>query len=149
MLFRSIEFTVDPGTVTVVIGPSGSGKTTLLRTLDALDLADGGIVRIGDITADFSTRVDKTLLKTFRAQSAMVFQTYNLFPHRTVLENIIEGPVVVQKRPRDEACAEAHELLKQVGLEDKADEYPFALSGGQQQRVGIARALALRPKLSL
>jgi cystine transport system ATP-binding protein len=132
-----------------VIGPSGSGKTTLLRSLNALDVPDAGVVRIDDVTVDFAGPLPKDLLKRYRAQSAMVFQSHNLFPHRTVLQNVTEGPVAVQGRPAGDATAEALELLDRVGLADKRDEYPYQLSGGQQQRVGIARALALRPKLVL
>jgi cystine transport system ATP-binding protein len=148
-VLRDVSFTAAAGTVTVIIGPSGSGKTTLLRTLNALDVADGGTIRIADVSADFGSAVDKRTLKEFRAQSGMVFQSHNLFPHKTVIENVLEGPVVVQKRPADEARADAVALLGQVGLSEKADQYPFQLSGGQQQRVGIARALALKPHLML
>jgi cystine transport system ATP-binding protein len=148
-VLRDISFDVPAGTVTAVIGPSGSGKTTVLRTLNALDQADSGVIRIGDLEVDFSRPVDRQTLATFRAQSGMVFQAHNLFPHRTVLQNLIEGPVIVQKRPKAEAIAEATKLLEQVGLREKADQYPYQLSGGQQQRVGIARALALKPKLML
>jgi len=149
LVLRDISFDVPAGTVTAVIGPSGSGKTTVLRTLNALDQADGGVITIGDVSVDFAGRPDRATLGRFRAQSGMVFQSHNLFPHKTVIENVLEGPVVVQKRPQAEARAEALELLGQVGLAEKADQYPYQLSGGQQQRVGIARALALRPKLML
>lgn len=144
-----VSFSVPAGSVTVIIGSSGSGKTTVLRSLNALDPADSGSIRIGDVSVDFATTVSAADLRLLRAQSGMVFQSHNLFPHKTVLQNIIEGPVIVQKRPKDEAIADALTLLEQVGLETKADQYPFQLSGGQQQRVGIARALALRPKLML
>jgi cystine transport system ATP-binding protein len=149
LVLRDISFDVGAGTVTAVIGPSGSGKTTVLRTLNALDQADAGVITIGDVSVDFAGRPDRATLARFRAQSGMVFQSHNLFPHRTVVENVIEGPVVVQRRPREEATADALALLDQVGLAEKADQYPYQLSGGQQQRVGIARALALRPKLML
>jgi L-cystine transport system ATP-binding protein len=149
LVLRDIAFDVAAGTVTAVIGPSGSGKTTVLRTLNALDQADAGVITIGDVSVDFAAKPDRSILARFRAQSGMVFQSHNLFPHKTVIENVIEGPVVVQKRPKDEARADALRLLGQVGLEEKADQYPYQLSGGQQQRVGIARALALRPKLML
>jgi len=148
-VLRGISFDVSAGTVTAVIGPSGSGKTTVLRTLNALDQADSGEITVGDVAVDFGRPVNRATLARFRAQSGMVFQAHNLFPHKTVLQNIIEGPVVVQKRPRAEAVEEARRLLAQVGLAEKADQYPYQLSGGQQQRVGIARALALRPKLML
>jgi cystine transport system ATP-binding protein len=148
-VLRDISFDVPAGTVTAVIGPSGSGKTTVLRTLNALDQADAGVIHIGDVEVDFARPVDRSTLARFRAQSGMVFQAHNLFPHRTVLQNVIEGPVIVQKRPKAEAIKDAKVLLEQVGLAEKADQYPYQLSGGQQQRVGIARALALRPKLML
>ena len=148
-VLRDISFDVGAGTVTVIIGPSGSGKTTVLRTLNALDVADRGTISIGDVSVDFGAKVDRSTLATFRGQSGMVFQAHNLFPHKTVVQNVTEGPIVVQKRPRDEARADAMRLLTQVGLAEKADQYPYQLSGGQQQRVGIARALALKPKLML
>jgi cystine transport system ATP-binding protein len=149
LVLRDISFDVGSGTVTAVIGPSGSGKTTVLRTLNALDQADAGVITIGDVSVDFAAKPDRATLARFRAQSGMVFQAHNLFPHKTVIQNVLEGPVVVQKRPKDEARADALRLLDQVGLAEKADQYPYQLSGGQQQRVGIARALALRPKLML
>jgi L-cystine transport system ATP-binding protein len=148
-VLRDISFDVPAGTVTAVIGPSGSGKTTVLRTLNALDQADAGVITIGDVSVDFAARPDRATLARFRAQSGMVFQSHNLFPHKTAVQNVLEGPVVVQKRPAAEAREEALRLLGQVGLAEKADSYPYQLSGGQQQRVGIARALALRPKLML
>ena len=148
-VLRDVSFTVPAGSATAVIGPSGSGKTTLLRSLNALDVPDAGVVRIADVTVDFAQPVAKPQLAGYRAQSGMVFQSHNLFPHKTVLQNVTEGPLVVQNRPADEVVAEAEELLAKVGLSDKRDEYPYQLSGGQQQRVGIARALALRPKLVL
>jgi L-cystine transport system ATP-binding protein len=148
-VLKGVSFTVPRGSATTIIGPSGSGKTTLLRALNALDTPDAGVVRVGDVEIDFSGPVSKAQLRRYRAQSGFVFQSHNLFPHKTVLQNITEGPVVAQKRPRDEVVAEATELLDQVGLADKRDQYPFQLSGGQQQRVGIARALALRPKVVL
>ncbi|ORB30925.1 amino acid ABC transporter ATP-binding protein [Mycolicibacterium parafortuitum] len=148
-VLKGVSFTVPRGTATAVIGPSGSGKTTLLRTLNALDVADSGVIKVGDTEIDFGKPVAKDQLKRYRAQSGFVFQSHNLFPHKTVLQNVTEGPIVAQKRPRAEAEADAVELLDQVGLKDKRDRYPFELSGGQQQRVGIARALALKPKVVL
>ncbi|MDA2889979.1 amino acid ABC transporter ATP-binding protein [Mycolicibacterium sp. BiH015] len=149
-VLQGVSFTVARGTATAIIGPSGSGKTTLLRTLNALDVADSGVIRVGDAEIDFAAKpVRKDDLRRYRAQSGFVFQSHNLFPHKTVLENVTEGPVVAQRRPKDEVDAEALELLDQVGLADKRDQYPFQLSGGQQQRVGIARALALKPKVVL
>ncbi|MEH3142813.1 MAG: amino acid ABC transporter ATP-binding protein [Mycobacterium kyogaense] len=148
-VLKDVSFTVPRGSATTIIGPSGSGKTTLLRTLNALDAPDAGVIRVGDVEVDFNAPVAKNRLREYRAQSGFVFQSHNLFPHKTVLENVIEGPVVAQKRPREEVRAEAVTLLEQVGLADKRDQYPFQLSGGQQQRVGIARALALKPKVVL
>jgi cystine transport system ATP-binding protein len=148
-VLRGIDLEVDAGTVTVLIGPSGSGKTTVLRALNALEWPDAGTVRIGDVAVDFGGKVTRRDAARLRAQSGMVFQNHNLFPHLTVLGNVTEGPVVVQKRPPAEARAEALALLERVGLAGKADQYPYELSGGQQQRVGIARALAIRPRLML
>ncbi|MGE2731836.1 amino acid ABC transporter ATP-binding protein [Mycolicibacterium vaccae] len=148
-VLHDVSFTVATGSATTIIGPSGSGKTTLLRALNALDIPDAGVIRVGDVEIDFSAPVPKDRLREYRAQSGFVFQSHNLFPHKTVLQNVTEGPLVAQRRPRDEVEAEAIELLAQVGLADKRDQYPYALSGGQQQRVGIARALALRPKVVL
>ena len=148
-VLKGVSFAVPRGTATTIIGPSGSGKTTLLRALNALDVPDAGVVTVGDVTVDFTQPVTKNQLRRYRAQSGFVFQSHNLFPHKTVLQNVIEGPLVAQKRPRDEVETEAIALLGQVGLADKRDRYPYQLSGGQQQRVGIARALALRPKVVL
>ncbi len=148
-VLKGVSFSVPRGTATAIIGPSGSGKTTLLRALNALDVPDAGVIRVGDLEIDFSKPVSKDELRRYRAQSGFVFQSHNLFPHKTVLQNVTEGPIVAQKRPREEAEAEAVELLSQVGLAEKRDQYPFQLSGGQQQRVGIARALALKPKVVL
>ena len=151
-VLKGVSFSVPRGTATAIIGPSGSGKTTLLRALNALDVPDAGVIRVGDVEVDFagsSRPVTKDELRRYRAQSGFVFQSHNLFPHKTVLQNVTEGPIVAQKRPREEVETEAVELLRQVGLADKRDQYPFQLSGGQQQRVGIARALALRPKVVL
>src|SRR5690349_21661453 len=148
-VLSGVSFTVPRGSATAIIGPSGSGKTTLLRALNALDVPDAGVIRVGEVEIDFSKPVTKDQLRRYRAQSGFVFQSHNLFPHKTVLQNVTEGPVVVQKRPKAEAEAEATELLDQVGLAEKKDQYPFQLSGGQQQRVGIARALALKPKVVL
>jgi L-cystine transport system ATP-binding protein len=149
-VLSDISFDVPAGSVVVIIGPSGSGKTTILRCLNALETPDSGIVRVGsDVEVDFSAPVGKARIAALRRKSAMVFQHYNLFPHKTVIENICEGPVQVQKRDLRQVRAEAIELLRKVGLEEKRDVYPFELSGGQQQRVGIARALAIKPEVLL
>jgi cystine transport system ATP-binding protein len=149
-VLRSIDLTVLPGQVVALVGPSGSGKTTVLRSLNGLEIPDAGTVAFrGSEPLDFARPVNKRQVAELRDHSAMVFQHYNLFPHMTVLENVVEGPVRVRKRPRDEAVATAERLLGRVGLADKRDSYPFQLSGGQQQRVGIVRALALQPELLL
>ena len=158
-VLRDVSFDVAPGSVTVIIGPSGSGKTTILRSLNALEVPDAGVVRIADVTVDFADvrpgrgdrlpRAQAQLLRDYRAQSGMVFQSHNLFPHKSVLENVTEGPVAVQGVAAAEASGRGRDLLAKVGLADHVDKYPHQLSGGQQQRVGIARALALRPELVL
>lgn len=148
-VLRGIDLDVSPGSVTVIIGPSGSGKTTLLRCLNALEIPDAGVVEVAGTALDFGTRHSQAELRALRSRSGMVFQSHQLFPHRTALENLTEGPVHAQRRPVAEATAEARALLEKVGLATKADAYPHELSGGQQQRVGIARALALRPQLIL
>ena len=148
-VLKSIDFEVPVGTVTVLIGPSGSGKTTVLRSLNVLETPDTGVIRIGDVEADFSTAVTKRQMKALRAQSGMVFQAHNLFPHMKVLQNITAGPILVQHRNQADADSDAMQLLRIVGLAEKADQYPYQLSGGQQQRVGIARALAIKPHLIL
>ncbi|MFK8794173.1 amino acid ABC transporter ATP-binding protein [Planococcus plakortidis] len=148
-VLKGINLDVEKGQTIVVIGPSGSGKTTFLRCLNILEKPSDGTVEIGGLVADFSKPMSKKQIMAFRKQSAMVFQHYNLFPHMTALENILEGPVTVQKKDKAQAKEKALALLEKVGLSDKADSYPHQLSGGQQQRVGIARALALEPKVML
>lgn len=149
-VLRSIDLTVRKGEVVALIGPSGSGKTTVLRSLNGLEVPDGGTISVGDdLELDFSYPIADVHRYALRDRSAMVFQAHNLFPHKTVLQNVVEGPTVVQKVPRDQAVAEARALLDRVGLADKEDVFPHQLSGGQQQRVGIVRALALKPDLLL
>lgn len=148
-VLRGISLSAEPGAVTVLIGPSGSGKTTFLRSLNALETPQSGVVRIGDTTVDYGAHPARRQLAALRAHSGMVFQAHHLFPHRTALENVIEGPVHAQHRPRADAEREARDLLARVGLADCGDRRPAELSGGQQQRVGIARALALHPELLL
>ncbi len=148
-VLRDIDLDVAPGSVTVIIGPSGSGKTTLLRCLNALEIPDRGTVEVAGVEIDFAAKHTSADLRRLRAQSGMVFQSHQLFGHRTALENLTEGPVHAQHRPLADAARDARALLEKVGLAAKADAYPHQLSGGQQQRVGIARALALRPKLIL
>jgi cystine transport system ATP-binding protein len=149
-VLKGIDLTVRRGDVVTLIGPSGSGKTTVLRCLNGLEQPDAGRVTVGnDVSVDFSSPPSKREAARLRDRSAMVFQHYNLFPHMTVLENVIEGPVRVRRRPEAEAVAAAEKLLARVGLGDKRDAYPFRLSGGQQQRVGIVRALMMRPDVLL
>ncbi|WP_019415384.1 amino acid ABC transporter ATP-binding protein [Paenisporosarcina sp. TG20] len=148
-VLKGIDVKVNKGQVIVVIGPSGSGKTTLLRCLNILEMPTSGSITIDDETGDFSKPVGKRKIDLLRRKSAMVFQHYNLFPHMTALQNVMEGPVIVKKLPKAEARKKAEQLLNKVGLGDKLDFYPHQLSGGQQQRVGIARALALEPKVML
>jgi cystine transport system ATP-binding protein len=149
-VLRGIDLTLHRGEVVVLIGPSGSGKTTVLRSLNGLETPDAGVISVeGGPEIDFATRPSQKERFALRDRSAMVFQHHNLFPHFTVLENVIEGPWRVQGRPKDEVVAEALALLDRVGLSDKADARPHQLSGGQQQRVGIVRALALKPDLLL
>jgi len=151
-VLRGIDLTLHRGEVVVLIGPSGSGKTTVLRALNGLETPDAGTIVVdGGPDIDFAaaaktpTRQRVQTRLALRDRSAMVFQHHNLFPHFTVLENVIEGPWRVQRRPKDEVVAEALALLERVGLSDKADARPHQLSGGQQQRVGIVRALAQKP----
>ena len=149
-VLKGFDFEVRRGEVVVLIGPSGSGKTTVLRSLNGLETPDGGILSFaGGPELDFAKPIAKAARVAMRDRSAMVFQQHNLFPHMTVIENVIEGPVRVQRVPKARAIAEASALLDRVGLAEKRDAYPFELSGGQQQRVGIVRALALKPDLLL
>lgn len=146
-----VDLAVEKGEVVAVIGPSGSGKTTLLRLLNCLETPDGGTIRVGSITVDGGKPLarQKATVRALRQHVGFVFQTFNLFPHRTALENVVEGPVVVKKTPRAEAEAKGRRVLERVGLADKAGAYPARLSGGQQQRVAIARALAMEPDVLL
>ncbi|CAM3475930.1 amino acid ABC transporter ATP-binding protein [Aeromicrobium ponti] len=148
-VLKGINLEVAKGKVVVVIGPSGSGKTTLLRCLNVLEQPTSGQIAIEDQVLDFSQQVPKKKIPSFRRLTGMVFQNYNLFPHMTALENIMEGPVTVKGEKKEAARKKAEMLLGKVGLGDKIHFYPFQLSGGQQQRVGIARALAMEPKVML
>jgi len=149
-VLKNIDLNIEKGNILTIIGPSGSGKTTLLRCLNALEIPDSGIFTFDDgLTLDFSQRVKKKEIAQLREKSGMVFQSYHLFPHKTALENVTEGPLIVQKKDKQEALDLAKGLLEKVGLGDKMDLYPHQLSGGQQQRVGIARALAIQPSLML
>ncbi|HFD3847924.1 TPA: amino acid ABC transporter ATP-binding protein [Serratia marcescens] len=144
-VLRGISCRITANEVVCVIGPSGSGKSTFLRCINALETLSGGEIEVNG----FAVHDQKTDLNKMRESVGMVFQRFNLFPHMTVLENIIMAPVSVKKRPRAEAIAQAEQLLHKVGLLDKIDAYPNSLSGGQQQRVAIARALAMEPKIML
>ncbi|WP_295515501.1 L-cystine ABC transporter ATP-binding protein TcyN [uncultured Pseudomonas sp.] len=150
-VLQGIDLSVAQGEVVAIIGPSGSGKTTLLRCLNLLETPDAGTVRVGDLSIDAARplRAQQAAIRKLRQSVGFVFQNFNLFPHRTALENVIEGPIIVQGESRDTALAHGRELLAKVGLADKADAYPGRLSGGQQQRVAIARALAMRPQAIL
>jgi polar amino acid transport system ATP-binding protein len=152
---RGVSLTVDAGEVLCVIGASGSGKSTLLRCVNQLVDPDRGAIWVDGELAGYRAvdgrlyRLSEKQIARQRLATGMVFQRFNLFAHLTAIENIIEGPVQVQRRNRAEVLQEASELLHRVGLADKADSYPAQLSGGQQQRVAIARAVAMRPKLLL
>ena len=150
-VLKGIDLTIHKGQVVVILGPSGSGKTTFLRCLNALEIPDQGVIAFDDgiLTVDFATKPKKKTLLALQRKAGMVFQSYNLFPHKTALENLMLGPTVVQGQSKARAREQALALLEKVGLSDKADLYPFQLSGGQQQRVGIARALAIEPSLLL
>src|SRR5579885_374098 len=154
-VLNGVDLSVKRGQVVVIIGPSGSGKTTLLRCLNHLEKIDSGRIYIDGQLMGYRD-VDGRLMEEresqiarMRAQIGFVFQRFNLFAHKTALENIIEAPIHVLHQSREEATAKAMELLSKVGLADKAHAYPHKLSGGQQQRVAIARALAMNPKLML
>lgn len=147
-VLKGIDLTVEKGEVVAILGPSGSGKTTLLRCINYLEKPNDGQISIDDFTVN-CRRPDKKEIHTLRQKTAMVFQQYNLFRHKTALENVMEGLVIVKKVPKEEARKKSAELLEKVGLGNKLDAYPSELSGGQQQRVGIARALALNPEVIL
>ncbi|AMB76167.1 MULTISPECIES: L-cystine ABC transporter ATP-binding protein TcyN [Pantoea] len=150
-VLHGIDLDVAPGEIVAIIGPSGSGKTTLLRSINLLEVPDAGRIKVGDITIDASLGMNrqKDRVRLLRQQVGFVFQNFNLFPHRSVLENIIEGPVIVKREAKADAVARARSLLEKVGLNGKEDSYPRRLSGGQQQRVAIARALAMQPEVIL
>jgi polar amino acid transport system ATP-binding protein len=154
-VLNGIDLAVKRGQVVVIIGPSGSGKTTLLRCLNHLERIDAGRIYIDGELIGYRERNGQLVedseanIARIRAQVGFVFQRFNLFPHMTALENVIEAPIHVLHQPRSEVIERAHALLAKVGLDDKANAYPHKLSGGQQQRVAIARALAMNPKLML
>lgn len=144
-VLKNVSLNISSGEVIVVLGPSGSGKSTLLRSINGLETIRSGSIHIEDV----SVHESKQSMHMARLKTGMVFQQFNLFSHKTVLENITIGPIHVQGRTQAEAEAIAHELLRKVGLPEKAAAYPAHLSGGQQQRVAIARALAMSPKVML
>jgi polar amino acid transport system ATP-binding protein len=144
-VIRGFSAHVEKGEVVCVIGPSGSGKSTILRCINGLERYDRGAIRVDGAAVDSLERS----IVAIRTQVSMVFQRFNLFPHRTALENVVEGPIYVKKEPREDAVKRGRALLARVGLADKEHAYPPALSGGQQQRVAIARALAMQPKAIL
>jgi polar amino acid transport system ATP-binding protein len=152
---QGITLDIAAGEVLCVIGPSGSGKSTFLRCINQLETVTGGALWVDGELVGYRRAGNKlhalseNEIARQRLKTGMVFQRFNLFPHLTVLENVTEGPLRVQRRPRDEVVAEARALLERVGLAHKSDSFPIDLSGGQQQRVAIARALAMRPKLML
>ncbi|WP_416637887.1 L-cystine ABC transporter ATP-binding protein TcyN [Pseudomonas sp. OHS18] len=150
-VLKGIDLDIAAGEVVAIIGPSGSGKTTLLRCLNLLETPDGGSIRVGEIEIDAGRPISQQqgLIRKLRQQVGFVFQNFNLFPHRSALENVIEGPLVVKKQPRDKAIELGRQLLAKVGLAGKEDAYPKRLSGGQQQRVAIARTLAMEPDVIL
>lgn len=154
-VLKGVSLSVEKGQVLVIVGPSGSGKSTFLRCINHLELVTAGRLYVDGVLVGYRESNDKLYelapkeVAKQRRDVGMVFQHFNLFPHRTALENIIEAPIQVRKMKKPDAIKRGRELLAQVGLADKADAYPAQLSGGQQQRVAIARALAMDPKLML
>ncbi|MEH7128167.1 amino acid ABC transporter ATP-binding protein [Neobacillus drentensis] len=148
-VLKGIDLVVEKGKVVVVIGPSGSGKTTMLRCLNVLEPPTKGVISIEGQSLDFSINVPRKQIASFRRLTGMVFQSYNLFPHKTALQNVMEGPIIVKGESKESVRKKAQALLEKVGLGEKVDYFPAQLSGGQQQRVGIARALAMEPEVML
>ena len=154
-VLKGVSLEVQPGEVVCMLGPSGSGKSTFLRCINHLEKIDAGRLRVDGALVGYRQVGDKlhelseAQVCRDRSEIGMLFQRFNLFAHKTALENVIEAPIRVKKAPRSEAVGHARELLERVGLSDKLDSYPSQLSGGQQQRVAIARALAMQPKLML
>ena len=151
-VLKDISFKVEQGQVVAIIGPSGSGKSTLLRCVNQLERADDGEITVSGLKMlseenGKAVYASRKVLREIRLKIGLVFQNFNLFPHMSVLQNIIEAPIHVLKKPKKEAIGIARELLVKMGLEDKEKSYPCELSGGQQQRVSIARALALSPEI--
>lgn len=148
-VLKNINLDIYKNKTTAIIGSSGSGKSTLLRCINLLEKPDSGTITWEGKVMDFSQKLSKKEMYDFTKKTGMVFQNFNLFPHKTVVENIIEGPITVLKINKSEAKKDALLLLEKVGLSDKKDSYPYELSGGQQQRVAIARALAMKPEILL
>lgn len=150
-VLRGINLSVNKSEVVVLMGPSGSGKSTLLRCLTFLEEPTEGIIQIGnhEVTAGELNRKRKNDIRELRKTTGFVFQNFNLFPHKTALENVMEGPIVVQGKSKEEAMQIARPLLEKVGLGERCDHYPSQLSGGQQQRTAIARALSMKPMVML
>lgn len=148
-VINNIDIDISPGSVVVIIGPSGSGKSTFLRCLNGLEIPNKGIIELDGLQLDFSKKVTQKQILDLRRRTGMVFQNYALFPHLTVIENIIEGLVTVKKLPKSDAIKIGEKLLEKVGLLTHKNYYPAQLSGGQEQRVAIARALAMDPKVML
>ncbi|MFA6154799.1 amino acid ABC transporter ATP-binding protein [Mesorhizobium sp.] len=151
LVLKGVTVTIAEGSVTALVGPSGGGKSTLLRCINLLEIPTSGTVRIGDEALEFRPggRVSSSDIQRLRLQTGMVFQNFQLFPHRTAIENVMEGLVTVLRWPAEKARERALALLEKVGMAHKADAWPATLSGGQQQRVAIARALAPSPKVLL
>jgi ABC-type polar amino acid transport system ATPase subunit len=150
-VLKGVNMEVHKGEVVVIFGRSGSGKSTLLRCVNFLEDPTRGTIEVDGIrlVGGHRTKQQRDQIRQLRIRTGMVFQQFNLFPHMTTIDNVIEGPVTVKGTPLDDALAMGLSLLSKVGLADKADEYPIRLSGGQQQRVAIARALAMEPKVML
>lgn len=148
-VLKNVDLQIQSYKTTVIIGSSGSGKSTLLRCINLLEIPDSGVIKWENEILDFETKIPKSVCQNFTKKTGMVFQSFNLFPHKTAIENIIEAPITVLKKSKEIAVGEAVDLLKKVGLEDKKDSYPWQLSGGQQQRIAIARALAMKPEILL
>ena len=148
-VLKNVDLQIQSNKTTVIIGSSGTGKSTLLRCINLLEIPDSGVIKWENEILDFETKIPKSVCQNFTKKTGMVFQSFNLFPHKTAIENIIEAPITVLKKSKEIAVGEAVDLLKKVGLEDKKDSYPWQLSGGQQQRIAIARALAMKPEILL
>lgn len=151
LILKNVSLDTNKGETVVIIGPSGSGKTTFLRCINLLEIPNDGEINLGENKINFHdpNKVSQKEILELRKHTGMVFQSFNLFPHKTVEENIIEGQITVLKRGKGEAISKSDELLSKVGLSDKKSSYPHELSGGQQQRVAIARAMAMDPAVIL